>query len=104
MGQVPPLVDSCRTIPSRPQQSWPIVVEAWRSDYHTFRPHSALRYRTPEEFAQRSVRKTPVGLEGPLDLIQGAVHSTARCPRQPIQYHPSPARSPKSCAPAASTA
>ena len=38
------------------------IVEAWRGDYNTVRPHSALRYRTPEEFAQQSVRKTPVGL------------------------------------------
>src|ERR1017187_519866 len=27
------------------------VIEAWRVDYNTVRPHSSLRYRTPEEFA-----------------------------------------------------
>ena len=27
------------------------VIEAWRMDYHTVRPHSSLGYRTPEEFA-----------------------------------------------------
>jgi putative transposase len=27
------------------------VVEAWRVDYNTVRPHSSLGYRTPEEFA-----------------------------------------------------
>ncbi len=27
------------------------VTEAWRVDYNTVRPHSSLRYRTPEEFA-----------------------------------------------------
>ncbi len=38
------------------------IVEAWRDDYNAVRPHSALGNRTPEEFAQQSVRKTPVGL------------------------------------------
>ena len=27
------------------------VTEAWRVDYNTVRPHSSLRYLTPEEFA-----------------------------------------------------
>jgi len=27
------------------------VIEAWRVDYNTVRPHSSLGYRTPEEFA-----------------------------------------------------
>jgi len=27
------------------------VIEAWRVDYNTVRPHSSLRYLTPEEFA-----------------------------------------------------
>ena len=27
------------------------VIEAWRIDYNTVRPHSSLGYRTPEEFA-----------------------------------------------------
>jgi putative transposase len=26
------------------------IIEAWRQDYNTVRPHSALGYRTPEEF------------------------------------------------------
>ena len=30
------------------------IIEAWRVDYNTARPHSALGYRTPEEFAQQS--------------------------------------------------
>src|SRR2546426_4495214 len=29
------------------------VIEAWRVDYNTVRPHSSLRYLTPEEFAAR---------------------------------------------------
>jgi transposase InsO family protein len=29
------------------------VIEAWRVDYNTIRPHSSLRYLTPEEFAAR---------------------------------------------------
>ena len=27
------------------------VIESWRVDYNTVRPHSSLGYRTPEEFA-----------------------------------------------------
>jgi len=27
------------------------VIETWRVDYNTVRPHSSLGYRTPEEFA-----------------------------------------------------
>jgi putative transposase len=27
-------------------------IEAWRVDYNTVRPHSSLRYLTPEEFAE----------------------------------------------------
>jgi putative transposase len=30
------------------------TIEAWRQDYNRCRPHSALGYRTPEEFAKRS--------------------------------------------------
>ena len=30
------------------------IVEAWRQDYNQERPHSALGYRTPAEFAQRA--------------------------------------------------
>jgi putative transposase len=30
------------------------LVEAWRLDYNRARPHSALGYRTPEEFAQHA--------------------------------------------------
>ena len=29
-------------------------IEAWRRDYNEQRPHSALQYRTPAEFAQAS--------------------------------------------------
>lgn len=37
------------------------VIEAWRRDYNTVRPHSSLRYLTPEEFAARPASPpTPV--------------------------------------------
>ena len=29
------------------------IIDAWRQDYNTVRPHSAVGYRTPEEFEQR---------------------------------------------------
>jgi len=31
-----------------------MIVEAWRKDYNTYRPHSSLGYLTPAEFADRS--------------------------------------------------
>lgn len=31
------------------------IIEAWRQDYNTVRPHSALGYLTPEEFEQLSL-------------------------------------------------
>jgi putative transposase len=31
------------------------IIEAWRVDYNTQRPHSALGYLTPEEFEQRTL-------------------------------------------------
>jgi putative transposase len=48
------------------------IIEAWRLDYNTVRPHSSLGYRTPQEFARqaaakKAVEKTPAraGLEIP---------------------------------------
>jgi putative transposase len=29
-----------------------VVIEQWRDEYNTFRPHSALGYKTPVEFAR----------------------------------------------------
>jgi putative transposase len=39
------------------------TVEAWRLDYNHARPHSALGYRTPEEFRQAYDQATAVGQE-----------------------------------------
>ena len=33
-------------------------IETWRCDYNQVRPHSALGYLTPAEFAQRSAAST----------------------------------------------
>jgi putative transposase len=35
------------------------IIAAWREDYNTRRPHSALGGRTPEEFAKVSVGRSP---------------------------------------------
>jgi putative transposase len=34
-------------------------IEAWRRDYNEYRPHSALQWKTPAEFA-RQERVTPI--------------------------------------------
>ena len=36
------------------------IIEAWRLDYNRSRPHSALGYATPEEFAELP-RRMPLG-------------------------------------------
>ena len=38
------------------------IVEAWREDYNTVRPHSALDDLTPNEFAQKTKGNIPAGL------------------------------------------
>ena len=52
------------------------VIEAWRIDYNEVRPHSSLRYQTPEEFAAawRASQngKEPNGSDAPF---------TSACPR-----------------------
>ena len=47
------------------------VIEAWRVDYNTVRPHSSLDYQTPEEFAARAAARpasppTPVAPTAPV--------------------------------------
>jgi hypothetical protein len=44
------------------------LIEAWRVDYNTVRPHSALQGATPEQFANfdggRSPARTPARADG----------------------------------------
>ena len=50
-----------------------IVIENWREEYNTCRPHSSLGYLTPTEFAERcrrgEVPALPPG-EGGIDILQ----------------------------------
>lgn len=53
------------------------LVEAWRQDDHQARPHSALGYQTPVEFAQRAIMAATAlpeddGLSSCLDQTTGA--------------------------------
>ena len=41
------------------------VIEAWRVDYNTVRPHSSLGYRTPEEFAGEMAGEKGCGKDVP---------------------------------------
>lgn len=38
------------------------IIEAWRLDYNGVRPHSALGYLTPQQYAQQTHRRIPVRL------------------------------------------
>lgn len=38
------------------------IIESWRQDYNTVRPHSALGYLTPEEFATKLAAKNSGGM------------------------------------------
>jgi putative transposase len=38
------------------------MIEDWRVDYNHARPHSALGYMTPDEFASREVEKFSTGM------------------------------------------
>jgi putative transposase len=42
------------------------LIEEWRLDYNTKRPHSSLDYMTPEEFIRQEMSRfsTPMGVEG----------------------------------------
>ena len=47
------------------------IIENWRIDYNTERPHSSLKYQTPEEFAAaRPFHKTQWAQ--PLELLEGS--------------------------------
>lgn len=38
------------------------IIERWRVDYNTVRPHSSLGYLTPEEFRQKEMEKNSTGI------------------------------------------
>ena len=50
------------------------IIEAWRVDYNTVRPHSSLGYRTPDEFAREAAGKRAVektAPDGALEIPEG---------------------------------
>lgn len=51
-----------------------VVIEAWREEYNTFRPHSALNYQTPDAFAKATKAQRAPNEGAPLtQLPQGAL-------------------------------
>lgn len=51
-----------------------VVIEAWLEEYNTFRPHSALNYKTPDAFAQATkALRAPIEGTTPDQLPQGAL-------------------------------
>jgi putative transposase len=64
------------------------TIEAWRQDYNQCRPHSALGYRTPEEFAQAAAAGD-CGKDGGRAALENASrfplsHSLDGCGHQPM--------------------
>lgn len=55
------------------------IIEAWRRDYNTVRPHSALGYRTPAEFAAESGGEKGCGKDGGFATLENA-------PRFPLSH------------------
>ena len=47
------------------------IIEAWRVDYNTVRPHSSLGYRTPEEFAREMSGEKGCGKDTPWKTKDG---------------------------------
>jgi Integrase core domain/Transposase len=43
----------------------PIILESWRVEYNAVRPHSALGYRTPNQYAQELANQFDRGLRAP---------------------------------------
>ena len=46
------------------------IIEAWRVDYNTVRPHSSLGYRTPDEFAREATGKRAVEKTAPSGALE----------------------------------
>ena len=42
-----------------------IILESWRVEYNTLRPHSSLEYRTPNQYAQALTNQFEWGLRAP---------------------------------------
>jgi putative transposase len=42
-----------------------IIIEGWRKEYNAFRPHSALGYQTPQDYAQRCTKQSDGGCAPP---------------------------------------
>ena len=65
------------------------VIEAWRVDYNTVRPHSSLEYLTPDEFAAAN----GCGKDGGFATLENATrfplsHSPGDGPVLPLAVQP----------------
>lgn len=87
LGRLPPLRDECLNEnwfgdPTEARET----IEAWRQDYNQCRPHPALGYRTPEEFAAAAAGDC--GKDGGRAALENApcfplFHSLDDCGHQP---------------------
>ena len=59
-----------------------VILEAWRMEYNNERPHSSLRYQTPNEFVRRSntVLQSPSGLPTPSVAIHPLITHNIKQP------------------------
>jgi Integrase core domain len=61
-----------------------VVIEQWRKHYNTVRPHSRLKYLTPEEFVARGAKAcdrslTPAQARGRAAAISHGLRSPPPC-------------------------
>jgi len=76
------------------------IIESWRMDYNIVRPHSALGYATPEEFANRSSASFTVEILGNTTAkpsqgnpLTGSLRSALTQPRRRVGCDPHERRS-----------
>ena len=71
------------------------TIETWRELYNRERPHSSLKYQTPNEYADMLMRAIPLGgiREGTASPPHSGKHSQYNCPsvgadHSPFQFLP----------------
>jgi putative transposase len=65
-----------------------IILEGWRNEYNHQRPHSALGYLTPAEYAQGPGRASDTGLQSAYGLLASSIAKTIPTNINPVTKQP----------------